>query len=107
MMAMDATNSVEPSVVDGGHSVAFELVAAGRDVKCTMSREALQHYFWLQPDADDARMLKTFNDGRHRIVAIAERKRFDSRPLLFTSGRQTFSAERKRDAWQSQSKTAT
>jgi hypothetical protein len=74
MMAMDATNSVEPTVVDGGHAVAFELIAAGRVVKCTVSRESLQHYFWLQPDADDTRMLKTFNDGRHRIVAIAERK---------------------------------
>jgi len=73
-MAMDATNSVEPTVVDGGHAIAFEVIAAGRVVKCTVSRESLQHHFWLQPDADDARMLKTFNDGRHRIGAIAERK---------------------------------
>jgi hypothetical protein len=34
----------------------------------------LQRYFWLQSDADDARLLKIFNDGRQRIVAIAERK---------------------------------
>jgi hypothetical protein len=39
-----------------------------------VSRESLQDYFWLQPGADDARMLKIFNDGRQRIVAIAERK---------------------------------
>lgn len=74
MMAMDATNSDGPTVVDGGHAIAFELIAAGRVVKCTVSRESLQHYFWLQPDADDARMLKIFNDGRRRIIAIAERK---------------------------------
>jgi len=73
-MAMNATNFVEPTVVDGGLAVAFELIAAGRVVKCTISRESLQHYFWLQPGADDARVLKIFNDGRHRIVAIAERK---------------------------------
>ena len=73
-MTMDATNPEEPVVVDGGHAIAFELVAAGRVVRCTVSREALQDYFWLQPGADDARMLKTFNDGRGRIVAIAERK---------------------------------
>ena len=71
---MDVTNSVEPTVVDGGQAIAFEVVAAGRVVKCTVSRESLQDYFWLQPDADDARMLKTFNDGRRRIVAIVERK---------------------------------
>ncbi|MFT4439109.1 DUF1488 family protein [Caballeronia sp. 15715] len=43
-------------------------------MKCTVSRESLQRFFWLQPDADDARVLKIFIDGRHRIVAIAERK---------------------------------
>ena len=74
MMAMDATNSDEPTVVDGGHAIAFEVIAAGRVVECTVSRESLQDHFWLQPDADDARMLKIFNDGRYRIVAIAERK---------------------------------
>ena len=74
MMTMDATNSEEPVVVDGGHAIAFELVAAGRVVRCTVSRESLQDYFWLQPGADDVRMLKIFNDGRQRIVAIAERK---------------------------------
>jgi hypothetical protein len=71
---MDATNSVEPTIVDGGQAIAFEVIAAGRVVKCTVSRESLQHYFWLQPDANEARVLKTFNDGRRRIVAIAERK---------------------------------
>ena len=71
---MNATNSVEPTVVGGGLAVAFELVAAGRVVKCTVSRESLQHYFWLQPGADDARVLKVFNDGRQRIIAVAERK---------------------------------
>jgi hypothetical protein len=71
---MNATNSVEPTLVGGGLAVAFELIAAGRVVKCTVSRESLQHYFWLQPGADDARVLKIFNDGRLRIVAVAQRK---------------------------------
>lgn len=74
MMAMDAISSHEPVVIDGGRAIAFEVIAAGRVVKCTVSRESLQDYFWLQPDADNARMLKIFNDGRHRIVAIAERR---------------------------------
>jgi hypothetical protein len=71
---MDATNSTEAIVADDGLAVAFEVIAAGRVVKCTVSCESLQRYFWLQPGADDARVLKIFNDGRHRIVAIAERK---------------------------------
>ena len=71
---MDATNSTEALVADGGLAVAFEVIAAGRVVKCTVSCESLQRYFWLQSDADDARLLKIFNDGRQRIVAIADRK---------------------------------
>ena len=71
---MNTTNSTEAVVVEGGLAVAFELIAAGRVVKCTVSRESLQHYFWLQPGADDARILRIFNDGRQRIVAVAERK---------------------------------
>ena len=43
---MNATNPVEPTVVDGGLAVAFELIAAGRVVKCTVSRESL-----LSPNA--------------------------------------------------------
>jgi len=71
---MNATNSTEATVVDGGLAVAFEPIAAGRVVKCTVSRDSLQDHFWLQPGADDARVLKIFNDGRQRIVAVAERK---------------------------------
>jgi hypothetical protein len=71
---MNTTNSTEAVVIEGGLAVAFELIAAGRVVKCTISRESLQHYFWLQPGADDARVLRIFNDGRQRIVAVAERK---------------------------------
>ena len=71
---MNATKSTEATVVDGGLAVAFEFIAAGQVVKCTVSRESLQYYFWLQPGADDAHVLKIFNDGRQRIVAVAERK---------------------------------
>jgi hypothetical protein len=73
-MAMNITNSTEAIVVEGGLAVAFELIAADRVVKCTVSRESLQYYFWLQLGADDARVLRIFNNGRQRIVAVAERK---------------------------------
>ena len=71
---MNVPKSTEAFVVDGGLAVAFELILAGRVVRCTVSRELLKDYFWLQPGADDARVLKVFNDGRQRIVAVAERK---------------------------------
>jgi hypothetical protein len=35
---------------------------------------ALEAYFWLEPRASDAHILKTFRDGYGRIRAIAERK---------------------------------
>ena len=41
---------------------------------CVVSRAALETYFWLMPDADDARTLKVFRNGFGRIHAIAERK---------------------------------
>lgn len=100
---MDATNSTEALVADGGLAVAFEVIAAGRVVKCTVSRESLQRYFWLQSDADDARVFKIFNDGSS---LSPNARRFDSRPLLSTWRWQTFSGKRKRDVWQSQSGTA-
>lgn len=71
---MNVTNLTDATVLDNGLAVGFEFIAAGRAVKCTISRKLLQDYFWLQPDANDARMLKIFGDGRRRIVAIAERK---------------------------------
>lgn len=40
---------------------------------CVVSRAALETYFWLAPNADDAQTLKVFNHGFGRICAIAER----------------------------------
>lgn len=39
-----------------------------------ITRETLEECFWLPASADSARMLKTFADGRQRIVAVAERR---------------------------------
>ena len=39
-----------------------------------ISRATLEAYFWLTPNADDAKMLKTFHEGSNRIHAIASRK---------------------------------
>jgi hypothetical protein len=64
----------EPSVSADGRAVIFQLSTRGRDLECAVTREALEQYFWLQPDASAARVLKAFADGRKRITAVAERK---------------------------------
>ncbi|CAG9233188.1 hypothetical protein PSAB6_60048 [Paraburkholderia sabiae] len=45
----------------------------GVAVECVVTSAALEAYFWLEPRASDARMLKTFCDGYRRLRAIAER----------------------------------
>ncbi|MEM5461926.1 DUF1488 family protein [Paraburkholderia phytofirmans] len=39
-----------------------------------MARDALEEHFWLPRGADATRTLRTFQDGRNRIVAVAQRK---------------------------------
>lgn len=65
---------LEPSVSADGRAVIFQLSARGRELECAVTREALEQHFWLQRDAGEERVLKTFADGRKRIIAVAERK---------------------------------
>ncbi|MFT4064569.1 DUF1488 family protein [Paraburkholderia sp.] len=62
------------SVSADGRAVIFQFSSRGRDLECSVTREALEQYFWLQSGAGEARVLQTFADGRKRITAIAERK---------------------------------
>ena len=41
---------------------------------CVVSRTALETYFWLAPNADDARTLTVFRNGFGRIYAVVSRK---------------------------------
>lgn len=69
------------AVVSGDRTlVIFDAHVRERFVKCTIAREALEQYFWAPPEASDARLLKTYADGRKRIEAIVGRK------LLATPG---------------------
>ncbi|MFM0068325.1 DUF1488 family protein [Paraburkholderia aspalathi] len=63
-----------PAVSPDGRAVVFMLSARGRDVEGAVARAALEEHFWLPRDADAARTLKTFENGRNRIVAVAQRK---------------------------------
>jgi hypothetical protein len=69
------------AVVSGDRSfVIFDAHVRERSVKCTIEREALEQYFWAPAGASDARLLKTYADGRKRIEAMVGRK------LLATPG---------------------
>ena len=77
-----------PSLAPDNRSVIFALSTHGREVECSVSREALEQHFWVQPGASDTRILKAFADGRKRITALAERKLLahsDERILLTVS----------------------
>ena len=52
-----------PAVSPDGRAVVFMLSARGRDVEGAVARAALEEHFWLPPDADAARTLKTFENG--------------------------------------------
>ncbi|WP_109484234.1 DUF1488 family protein [Paraburkholderia sp. C35] len=67
------TLEVNPQVL-AGRGVAFFLPSPQGMVECTVTIRALQDCFWLEPHADDIRILRAFRDGYGRIRAIAERK---------------------------------
>ncbi|MDR3571892.1 MAG: DUF1488 family protein [Candidatus Pacebacteria bacterium] len=70
---MDVLDFV-PSVSADGSRITFRLSDRIGSVECAITREALEAYFWLPLGAGEVRMLKTFADGRERIIAVAERK---------------------------------
>jgi hypothetical protein len=54
--------------------VVFAISCQGRLVECGISREALVQCFWAPTDASEQRLLQAYEDGRQRIIAVAERK---------------------------------
>ena len=63
----------EPSVSAGRAPVIFQLSARGRGLECAVTREALEQHFWLSAALPTA-LLKTFADGRKRIIAARKEK---------------------------------
>jgi hypothetical protein len=71
---MDPTSVAGIVLTGDGTAVMFPILVGGREVRCLLTRDALEQFFWLSPDANEARVLKTFADGRNRIFALAARK---------------------------------
>jgi hypothetical protein len=66
--------NLAPQVLANRRGVAFVVERALARCECTVSIAALETYLWLDPAADETRILKTFRKGYGRIRAIAERK---------------------------------
>jgi hypothetical protein len=84
MEVPDRAAAVSPD----GRAVVFTLSVRGRVVEGAVARDALEQHFWLTRDADAARTLRTFGNGRNRIVAVAQRKHLarPDEPLWLTAG---------------------
>lgn len=52
----------------------FVLTWKSASAESMIPRPTLEIHFWLRTDADDAKMLKIFQDGASRIHAVAHRK---------------------------------
>jgi len=70
---MEKTSDSETFLESDGSAVVFPVSAGGREVRCAITRDALEQFFWLPPEANEVRVLKAFSDGRSRIVALAVR----------------------------------
>jgi hypothetical protein len=70
MEVLDRTPAVSPD----GRAVVFMLSIRGCEIQGAIPRDALEEHFWLPRGADATRTLKTFENGRNRIAAVAQRK---------------------------------
>src|SRR5215471_385453 len=64
----------EPQISADQRTLTFVLPWRGESVTCAVSRTVLEVYFWLAPNADDARTLTVFRNGFGRIHAVVSRK---------------------------------
>ena len=64
----------EPQISADKRNLTFVMLRHGEPVTCVVARAALEAYFWLTPNADDARTLTVFRNGFDRIHAVALRK---------------------------------
>ena len=53
----------EAQISANQRGVSFVLTGKNGAVECVIARAALEAFFWLSTDADEAKMLKTFHDG--------------------------------------------
>ena len=67
-----------------GEYVDFVAHWGERPVQCSISRKALENYFWAPAGADEKQLLRVYLDGRKRIAVVVERRllRKESEPIV-------------------------
>ncbi|MFP3568525.1 hypothetical protein SB772_30895 [Paraburkholderia sp. SIMBA_030] len=63
-----------PAVSPDGRAVVFMRLIRGRGIDGAVARDAPEAHCWLPRGADAARTLRTVENGRDRIVAVAQGK---------------------------------
>jgi hypothetical protein len=71
---MDVDLSTEISLSRDGNLVYFVAALPGRSVQCAISRDALEHHFWVPGGAGQQQLLKGYLAGRKRIAVMVERR---------------------------------
>lgn len=71
---MQSEIETDVNVSADGQSVSSTVNVRGTLVYCSVTRQALEQWFWLPKPASDEKLLKTFFDGINRISAVATRK---------------------------------
>jgi hypothetical protein len=79
---MDTISVSEIVLASDGTAVAFPDFVGGREVRCLITRDALEQFFWLPPDANEARLLKAFADGRNALLRWRCVGYCESEPIL-------------------------
>jgi hypothetical protein len=84
---MESTLTAEASISSDGKLVIFTALSRGQVVQCSITRDALEQYFWAPIGADDAHLVKAYIDGQKRITAVVERKMLKSpdEPIKLTT----------------------
>lgn len=78
---METAATLELTLSPDRKLVMFVITVREREVPCTITRDALEQHFWVPVGASDVRILKAFEDGRKRIMAVAERKWLKLTPM--------------------------
>ncbi|WP_250479043.1 MULTISPECIES: DUF1488 family protein [unclassified Caballeronia] len=63
----------KPQISAGKQTLNFVIEWRGESVTCVMPRRFMHVFFWLQPDADDARLVSVFRNVFSQIEAVARR----------------------------------
>ncbi len=71
---MNITLSTEPTLSGDGQFLEFVAQVNGREVRCAVTRKALETWFWVPPGAETPRLTRAYLDGRKRIAVAVERR---------------------------------